>query len=150
MVRPTPQVIESLLELVATGMSARSICERPGMPTLKTLMRWLEEETPEGDQLRQHYAHAKQHGADYMVDQILEIADNFQHGEDTPEAVNRARLQIDARKWCAAKLMPKKYGDRVIGEVGNVTIVVNTGVPRPTIEATVERAAIEAPQIPEE
>lgn len=27
--------------------------------------------------------------------------------------VDRARLQIDARKWLAGKMSPKKYGDKV-------------------------------------
>ena len=33
------------------------------------------------------------------------------------DAVDRTRLQIDARKWYASKLAPKKYGDKVQQEV---------------------------------
>jgi hypothetical protein len=32
-------------------------------------------------------------------------------------AVARARLRIDARKWLASKLAPKKYGDKLAAEV---------------------------------
>jgi hypothetical protein len=32
-------------------------------------------------------------------------------------AVARNRLRVDARKWVAAKLLPKKYGDKVQQEV---------------------------------
>lgn len=38
----------------------------------------------------------------------LEIADKA-----TPENVSVARLQVDTRKWAAARLAPKKYSDRV-------------------------------------
>jgi hypothetical protein len=29
------------------------------------------------------------------------------------ENIQRSRLRVDARKWAAARLAPKKYGDRV-------------------------------------
>lgn len=28
------------------------------------------------------------------------------------EHINRSRLRVDARKWVAAKLLPKKYGEK--------------------------------------
>jgi hypothetical protein len=31
-----------------------------------------------------------------------------------PAGINRNRLRVDARKWIAAKLKPRKYGDRQI------------------------------------
>jgi len=31
--------------------------------------------------------------------------------------VDRSRLMIDARKWLASKLAPKKYGDKVSAEL---------------------------------
>jgi hypothetical protein len=31
-----------------------------------------------------------------------------------PVGINRNRLRVDARKWIASKLKPKKYGDRQI------------------------------------
>jgi hypothetical protein len=31
-----------------------------------------------------------------------------------PVGINRNRLRVDARKWIAAKLKPRKYGDRQI------------------------------------
>ena len=32
-------------------------------------------------------------------------------------AVQRARLQVDARKWIVSKLNPKKYSDKVQNEI---------------------------------
>jgi hypothetical protein len=41
------------------------------------------------------------------------------------EHINRARLRVDTRKWMAAKLAPKKYGDRVTNELlGDVGVNV--------------------------
>ncbi len=31
--------------------------------------------------------------------------------------MQRARLRVDARKWVAAKLLPKKYGERYSAEI---------------------------------
>ena len=54
--------------------------------------------------------------------EIIEIADNASgdyvttgHGKRIVdhENINRSRLRVDARKWAAARLAPKKYGDRV-------------------------------------
>ena len=51
---------------------------------------------------------AREAQADKLFKECLEIADKA-----TPENVSVARLQVDTRKWAAARLAPKKYGDRV-------------------------------------
>jgi hypothetical protein len=61
---------------------------------------------------------------DAMADELIEIADNS--GLDVlgvnpktgqpivdGEAIARARLRFDARRWLMSKLAPKKYGDKV-------------------------------------
>ena len=64
---------------------------------------------------------AREAQADALFDEILEIADDSRndtvHGEngDTPnhEWIARSKLRIDTRKWMAAKLRPKVYGDKI-------------------------------------
>ena len=60
-----------------------------------------------------------------MADEIIAIADEKttdwlmdKEGNERPnnEAIQRSRLRVDARKWVAAKLKPRKYGDRVMNE----------------------------------
>jgi hypothetical protein len=47
------------------------------------------------------------------------------------EHINRARLRVDTRRWMAAKLAPKKYGDRVTNELmGDVGVNVMSELPR--------------------
>jgi hypothetical protein len=55
------------------------------------------------------YARARQIQADYFADQTVEIADS-----ETDN--NRARNRMDARRWHASKIAPRKYGDRVVQE----------------------------------
>ena len=55
------------------------------------------------------------------AEEIIEIADDAKNdwmereGFKTlnQEHIQRSRVRIDTRKWLMAKLMPKKYGDRV-------------------------------------
>ena len=61
-----------------------------------------------------HYAHAREAQADCWADEIVAMAD------DAPadhEVLAKVRLQIDARKWVASKLLPCKYGYRVSAEL---------------------------------
>ncbi|RVJ07872.1 hypothetical protein CN193_04915 [Sinorhizobium meliloti] len=68
------------------------------------------------------YARAREAGMEALADEILQIADS-QEGdvittEDGREIVNhdaiqRARLRVDTRKWLMSKIAPKKYGDRL-------------------------------------
>lgn len=112
---------------LALGESLRGICRDPDMPGLRTVMTWLLMH----DEFRQQYARARELQAELLADELIEIADDARNdwmqrlGEDgTPvgwklngEHVQRSRLRIDARKWIAARLLPKKYGNRVQANV---------------------------------
>lgn len=93
-----------VLEHIAEGKSLRAIEAMEGMPSKTTVMRWLNDD----EEFRDQYARAKDEQADVLFEDVLDIADNA-----TPEEVAVARLRIDARKWMAGKLRPKKYGDKV-------------------------------------
>jgi hypothetical protein len=74
------------------------------------------------------YEKALQDRADRLAEEILEISDS------TPPAgleaaamsawVADKRLRVDARKWVAAKLQPKRYGDRIDVAVTDTRISV--------------------------
>lgn len=103
------------------GESLRNICLSDGVPCRNTVIRWLADERYAT--FRDQYARAREAQADFYADQILDIADETtvearHDGEDvtldlSATAVARNRLRVDARKWYASKLAPKKYGDRV-------------------------------------
>lgn len=107
--RPTAYTEEKALYIcqqIAQGRSLVSICNDEGMPCLATVYNWIKENRDFLDR----YAIARQDQADHLADEMIDIADFC---DDSHEGIAKARLRIDARKWVAAKLKPKKYGERV-------------------------------------
>lgn len=102
---------------IAAGRSLRSICAKPDMPSLPTVYEWLRESESFADQ----YARAREAQADTLAEEIQDIADDTDH--DNMGAVQKAKLQVDARKWIAAKLKPSRYSDRQQVEIsGTITL----------------------------
>jgi hypothetical protein len=104
--RPSEYCADRAAEIcgrMAEGESLKSICRDDRMPDIKTVYRWMMANA----EFRHQYACAREDQADTMADEIIDIAD-----EKTEDA-NSRRVRIDARKWVAAKLKPKKYGDKV-------------------------------------
>lgn len=103
---------KKILELVAgSTKSLKTICDKnPDLPGHSTVRRWIAEDQ---NGFRERYARAKEEQADMMADEILEIADKLTGKGLSSEKVNAARLRVDARKWVAAKLKPKTYGEKI-------------------------------------
>jgi len=103
------------------GLS-RLIKENPHWPCRQAIFEWRINVKEFGDK----YAKAKQDQIEAMMDQIIDIADDVsrdtitnQEGKQicNSEWINRSRLRIDTRKWMAAKLAPKIYGERTSQDV---------------------------------
>jgi hypothetical protein len=119
----TQELADTICERIANGESLRSICDGGGFPDKATVFRWLSF----NDDFRDQYARAREAQADAIFDDILTIADDGQNdwmekkdaeGEnigwrENGEAIRRSQLRIDARKWMAGKLKPKKYGEKL-------------------------------------
>ena len=116
----TQEIADRLCDRLADGESVRTICASDDMPGQTTVYRWLAAH----EEFREQYAHAREMQADTIFDEILDIADNsandwMERNEEGSEAtlngdhVRRSQIRIDARKWMAGKLRPKKYGDRI-------------------------------------
>jgi len=116
----TDEMALIICDRIANGESLKSICEDEELPARSTVFKWLAENRTFSDM----YARAREEQADTIFDEIIEIADDGRNdwmerrGEDDAgwvtngENIQRAKLRIDARKWMAGKLRPKKYGDR--------------------------------------
>jgi len=141
--RPTDFSAELALEIcerIAAGESVRAITADDHMPAERTVYRWLAARA----EFCQQYARAREAQADALVDQIIAIADAPLIGTVTTEkevvcdgvlapttetrtsdAVDRSKLMVDARKWAAAKLAPKKYGNKLelSGDADNPVVV---------------------------
>lgn len=114
------QMADIICERLSHGESLRTICADDGMPHAGTVCRWLAKH----DTFREQYALAREAQAELHADEMIEIADDGRNdwmqknfGEETRwvengEAIRRSALRIDTRKWVAARLLPKKYGDK--------------------------------------
>jgi hypothetical protein len=96
------EIADRICERIIEGAALYKLCEEDGFPGEKTVYQWLDKH----EDFAQKYARARELQQDREADKIVSIADET----DDP---NKARLQIDARKWRASKLAPKKYGDRL-------------------------------------
>ncbi|WP_457660183.1 MULTISPECIES: terminase small subunit-like protein [Sinorhizobium] len=109
---------DAILEKLSIGKSLREICSAKGMPSEALVRKWISQDEDFGAQ----FARAREAGMEALGDEILQIADS-QEGdliktEDGREIVNhdaiqRAKLRVDTRKWIMSKIAPKKYGDRL-------------------------------------
>lgn len=102
----TPELANAICERIALGESLRSICNDDKIPEERTIHRWLNRSEPEFVAFRQQYAHAREVQADTYADKIVDEAFSA-----TDAAIGR--LRMDALKWKASKLAPKKYGDKL-------------------------------------
>lgn len=88
----------------------------PWMPTKETINEWRWS----NESFSSQYTKAKIAQAELMAEDCVDIADDTsqdvtynKNGDEVcnTEFVNRSRLRVDTRKWLAAKLLPKIYGD---------------------------------------
>jgi len=116
-------LVEEICRIVSSSSKGLNhLCaERDHWPCPDTIYHWRHEHKEFSDM----YARAKQNQIDVLAEEVLEIADDNssdnivgKNGEISSNHANihRARLRIDTRKWLAAKLMPKIYGDKICQE----------------------------------
>lgn len=119
----TPEMGKKICELTATHtMGYRALRKLyPELPDDTTISSWRFRH----DDFARQYVKAKQLQAELMAEEIVDIADDssrdIRYDKDGNEHCNtefvaRSRLRVDSRKWIAAKLAPKIYGDRQIIE----------------------------------
>jgi len=90
------------------------------LPTFSEIMQWLQDD----EEFSDRYSRAKQFQADFMFDELIDIADDSRNDwierndpknpgwKQNGEHLARTKMRLDTRKWCAAKLRPHKYGER--------------------------------------
>ena len=94
---------EKICAEIAKGKALVTICEKePWAPGPSAAFAWLGKH-PEFAEM---YAHARDVQQELYAAEVITIADT----EKDPAI---ARNRIDARKWYAAKVAPKKWGDKV-------------------------------------
>lgn len=122
------ELADLICERISDGESLRTICMADDMPNKATVFRWLAANKMFSDQ----YTRAREVQAETMAEDILQIADdgaNDTYVDDEGnrrtdyDVIARSKLRVDARKWLASKLAPKKYSDKIDlnhgGQAGN-------------------------------
>jgi hypothetical protein len=119
MLQPVRAVVDYICEEIAAGRGLVSICQdKTGpikVPDIKVVRRWLIQDA----ETFSAYTRARKEQAELYADQIIELGDAA-----TPADCHVRRLQCDNRKWKAAKLDQKAWGD----QAGGVTINNNVQV----------------------
>ncbi len=108
------QKFDYIIDELSNGKALTQICKDPDMPSYSTFQKWI---LRDGG-LFKEYARARQLQADYYADETVEIADSDPN-------IARARNRMDARRWHASKLAPRKYGERINQEL-NASITTTT------------------------
>ena len=107
------------------GETMTTIFADPRMPGKAAIARWLSD--PKNSEFREMYYYARRVQCEFLIDEVIDIADNTEgdwiptynkKGEQNGwkpdnEAIQRSRVRIDTRKWLAAKLIPRIYGEKV-------------------------------------
>ena len=93
------------------------MCVEAGI-SQRVLWNWLASDA----ELMKQYLRAKELCVDAYAEEIIEISDDGSRDTYTDEkgkevidreVIARSQLRIDARKWYASRLAPKKYGDKL-------------------------------------
>lgn len=111
----TKDIADKICEELARGKSLVRICDEINV-SYSTVMKWLTDFPDFSD----NYTRAREEQAEYLADEIIHLID-----QEPAKSLNKAghevidngwvtnqRNRIDARKWIASKLLPKKYGDK--------------------------------------
>jgi hypothetical protein len=98
--------------------------------SLVSFYQWLSN----NKELQNLYNYAREIRSDVLFEEIIEISDNTEEGEEIEEdgqgniikikrgdMLRQRQLKIDARKWVVAKMQPKKYGEKLELDVRNTT-----------------------------
>jgi hypothetical protein len=111
-------IFDALLPLIGSGLSLPAALER--LPEHRPSLWWAKMAIRQNPDIESRYLAAMELRADALADEITAIADqpipDHLRGADAAAWVNHQRLRVDAKKWVASKLFPRRWGDRV--EVG--------------------------------
>ena len=112
------KIFPLILSEIESGLAIRNILKSDKFPNANTFFDWLKEDESKAKQ----YARSCEIRAEMKFEEIKEIADDDtgiyyfdESGNKKVDsgAIQRKRLQIDARKWQLSKEIPKKYGDKI-------------------------------------
>ena len=129
----TDELANEICVRLGLGESLRKICLDDHIPSLATVMTWLSRKP---DFLEQ-YTRAREIQAETHFDELIDIVDQppeLSHitnnkGELVEVKFDSSyvawmKLRVDTRKWTAARMAPKKYGEhKQVEETSDPTVI---------------------------
>lgn len=112
------EILNDILLQVSNGLSLAKVCAKDGYPSRTTFFDWVAERPA----IAERYQVALTMRGELFADELIEISDDdksdyYVDGEGRDrvdvENIQRAKLKVDTRKWIIARLIPKKYGDKL-------------------------------------
>jgi hypothetical protein len=114
-----------ILRDIGNGSSLISAIKKEGYPTYDAVQKHMRAH-PE---IRKLYEEAIEARADYLAESLIDISEEpIPEDLDGPRLnawINQMKIRIDTRKWTAAKLRPKSWGERVDVSVTHTQISIN-------------------------
>ena len=111
----TPEMEEAIINGLMDGYSLVQICASDTMPNRRTILRWMEDD----EAFATRCARAREIQADLMDDKIIQLIDDV-----NVENASAMRVKLSALQWRAAKLAPKKYGDKQEVELTGQVVMI--------------------------
>lgn len=108
--KPDPinyQIVDDLIERIATGQSIRQFCAETKMQAA-TIYGWMVRD----EAIHQRYMRARNAQMDVWAERLVEMA-----SDATPEDQAVVRLRIETHKWLMSKLANNRYGDKTTTEL---------------------------------
>ena len=143
----TEELANEICVRLGLGESLRKICLDERIPSMATVMTWLSRKP---DFLEQ-YTRAREIQAETQFDELIDIVDQppqlsyvkDKDGNDIEVKFDSSyvawmKLRVDTRKWTAARMAPKKYGEQKTAEETNDLTVIDVNV-RDMMDVAVKR-----------
>mgnify|MGYP003110253640 CR=1 FL=1 len=133
--KPDPEIVEKVLEHVALGGTLRAFCRQKGMPSYRTLYRWLDKD----QEFLSRFTYVSRFlGARAIAEEALALVDTpppvIGEGDNARmdnAHVNWMRSRSDLRLKLLSKWYPQEYGDKVgIDARGDINLTISTGIPQ--------------------
>jgi len=143
----TEELANDICTRLGLGESLRKICLSEDMPSLSSVMSWL---TTKPVFLEQ-YTRAREIQAETQFDELIDIVDQHpdlsyvtgKNGEQIEVKFDSSyvawmKLRVDTRKWTAARMAPKKYGEQKQPETTFDPMVIDVDV-KEMMDAAIQR-----------
>ena len=109
------RILDAICNSIVSGKSLRTALKENNFNTC-TFFDWI----GKNDEMAKQYARAMEIRAQMMFEDMLDIANEkpermaTEYGDRVDNGdVQDKKVKIDAMKWGMAKMMPKKYGDKI-------------------------------------